>query len=139
MCGGIVGAFSSIPQGANRFPVPVKVHARTPVGLTLLRVLAYNLGRIGSYAAAGAMAGGLARGALKIAGLSSWQMLGYWLVNLMLVALGLYLMGVWRGLTYLELAGRGIWRHLQPLTKRLLPIDSSFKLFLAGALWGWLP
>jgi len=104
-----------------------------------IRVMSYNLGRIGSYAVAGAIAGGVARSARTLVGLSSVQMGGYWLANLMLVALGLYLIGAWQGLAYLELAGHGIWRRLQPLTKKLLPLDSSLKMVAAGGIWGWLP
>jgi len=57
----------------------------------------------------------------------------------MLVALGLYLMDVWRGLAQLEFAGQAIWRRIQPLTKFLLPLDSPLKLLAVGGLWGWLP
>jgi sulfite exporter TauE/SafE len=45
----------------------------------------------------------------------------YLLANLMLVALGLYLLGVTRALAFTERAGQHLWRHLQPLTRRFLP------------------
>jgi len=67
------------------------------------------------------------------------QTIGYWLVNLMLMALGLYLMNAWRSLAHLENLGRTAWRRIAPLTARLLPLDSPAKLVAMGALWGYLP
>ncbi|MFL6672683.1 MAG: sulfite exporter TauE/SafE family protein [Massilia sp.] len=137
MCGGIVGALSAMPAGAGprpAFPVPVRT-----AGAARLNVAAYNAGRILSYAAAGALAGGLTGSTRALAGLPALQLAGYWLANLMLLALGLYLMDVWRGLAWLEQGGRVLWRHLQPLTRALGPPDSPGKMFVAGTLWGWLP
>lgn len=143
MCGGIVGAISVASAPVPRFPVAVVADTGNRAGIgavdAVLRVMSYNAGRIGSYAAAGAIAGGVVRGARALAGVSGVQMGGYWLANLMLVALGLYLMGAWHGVAYLELAGQGIWKRVQPLTKKLLPLDSSWKMVAAGGIWGWLP
>ena len=143
MCGGIVGAFSLASASARRFPVAVVAGAEATAPINALdrtlRILSYNLGRIVSYAAAGAMAGGLANGARALAGVSFVQIGGYWLANLMLVALGLYLMDAWRGLAQLEAAGQTIWRRIQPLTKYLMPLDRLPKMLALGGLWGWLP
>lgn len=147
MCGGIVSAFSAASRPARSFPVAVAVVGiNSTQGSTqlsafdnALRVLAYNTGRIGSYAIAGAMAGGIASGVRSLSSLASLQIAGYWLANLMLVALGLYLMDAWRGLARLEAAGQIVWRHIQPLMKPLLPVDSVAKSFALGGLWGWLP
>ena len=140
MCGGIVGAFSrAAPRRA--FPVAIAVAAAPAMALDgAARVLAYNTGRIGSYMAAGALAGGLlGGGARQLAGAVPLQFAAYWLANLMLVALGLYLMNAWHGLARLESAGRLLWSRLQPLTRRLLPVDRPGKALALGALWGWLP
>jgi sulfite exporter TauE/SafE len=136
MCGGIVSAFSAAP--ARAFPVAVIALRRAP-SAALLRVLAYNSGRIASYAAAGALAGGLAGAARALVGLAVIESIGYWLANLMLVVLGLYLMDAWRGLAQLEQLGRSAWRRIEPVTALLLPLDSPLKLVAMGALWGWLP
>ena len=144
MCGGIVSAFSMAPSPSpsRAFPVAVAT-VRAPAAGNAARVLAltlaYNSGRIASYMTAGALAGGLAAGARTLAGLGSLQSIGYWLANLMLVALGLYLMDAWRGLDRLEVAGQQLWRHVRPLMTHLLPLDSVFKMFALGGLWGWLP
>ena len=144
MCGGIVSALSVVSAPARPFPVAVVAQAATMpaigvLGGTLLRVVSYNIGRIGSYAMAGALAGGIAGGARALTGLPAMQIVGYWLANLMLIALGLYLMDAWRGLARMEAAGQMLWRRIQPLTKHLLPLDSPLKMLAMGSLWGWLP
>jgi sulfite exporter TauE/SafE len=139
MCGGIVGAFSmAAPRRA--FPVAVAVANAPALAFDgALRVVAYNAGRIGSYMAAGAVAGGLLGGVRQLAGAAPLQLAAYWLANLMLVALGLYLMNAWHGLAKLESAGKLLWSRLQPLTRHLLPVDRPGKALALGALWGWLP
>ncbi len=121
MCGGIVGALS---MGA-------------PARWSML--LAYNAGRILSYAAAGAIAGALGAASLGLEGQMPIRLILYFLANLMLVALGLYLLGVTRALAFTERAGQSLWRLLQPLTRRFLPARSMAQAFPLGLLWGWLP
>jgi sulfite exporter TauE/SafE len=141
MCGGIVSAFSAVP--ARRFPVQViTLGRRAQVSGNIdiaIRTLAYNSGRIASYATAGALAGGLAGGARALSGIADLQMAGYWFANLMLVALGLYLMGAWLGLAKFEQAGQVLWRPVSKLMRGLLPLDTPLKMVAVGALWGWLP
>ncbi len=135
MCGGIVGALSSVPRP---FPVAV-LSVSGEVANLAMRGLAYNTGRIASYAAAGAIAAGLASGVGALAGASAVQAGGYWLANLMLVALGLYLMDAWRAVALVEQLGRGLWARVRPLARPLLPLDTPIKMLAAGAIWGWLP
>lgn len=122
MCGGLMGALT--------LAIPPEQRSRR-----LHLLLAYNLGRILSYAAAGLLLG-LAGVALA----SSPLALGLRVVAaLLLIAMGLYLAGWWSGLTRIEALGRGLWRHIQPLATRLLPVSSLPRALLLGALWGWLP
>ena len=121
MCGGIVGAMS--------------MGGKTGWGIHL----AYNAGRILSYAAAGAIAGALGAASLGLEGQVPVRMALYLIANLMLVALGLYLIGVTGALAFTERAGQALWRRLQPLTKRFLPVRSIAQAFPLGMLWGWLP
>jgi sulfite exporter TauE/SafE len=147
MCGGIVGAITaSAGRTVARASYPVVPIATAPASAAtapLLRVLAYNTGRIGSYMLAGAMAGGLAGGAQSLARLAGLQLGFYWLANLMLVALGLYLMNAWRGLAWLEHGGRMLWQRAQPamapLMQQLVPANRPHQVLALGALWGWLP
>lgn len=138
MCGGIVGALSVAAQPARKaFPLPVVSQPRAFDGAA--RVLAYNLGRIASYTMAGAIAGGAGQGVATLTRIAALQTAGYWLANLMLVALGLYLMNAWRGVAWLETFGQALWRRIQPLTRRFVPMDTPLKALALGGLWGWLP
>jgi sulfite exporter TauE/SafE len=139
MCGGIVSALSITAPGRRVFPIAL---AAAPGAVAIPgagRALAYNAGRIASYMTAGAIAGGLAAGARTLAGLAPLQAAGYWMANLMLVALGLYLLNVWSGLGRIEAAGQVLWRRVRPLTRHVLPADTTGKSFALGMLWGWLP
>ncbi|MBN6715201.1 sulfite exporter TauE/SafE family protein [Pseudomonas capsici] len=122
MCGGLMGALTlAIPkeQRSRRFRL----------------LMAYNLGRIFSYACAGLLLG-LAGWAVASSPLAMAMRV---IAALLLIAMGLYLAGWWSGLTRIERLGRGLWRHLQPVATRLLPISSLPRAMLLGALWGWLP
>lgn len=121
MCGGIVSALSV--GGPPRF----SLH------------LAYSSGRIFSYAVAGAIAGALGGLSLTLAGQLPVRIALYVLANLMLVALGFYLIGVTQSLAFTERLGRKLWVHVQPLSKRYLPARTVAQAFPLGLLWGWLP
>ncbi len=139
MCGGIVSAFSVVtPAAPTRKPFPIAV---TVAGSAsgMLRVLAFNAGRIGSYLLAGAFAAGLAGSLHALTHITQWQTAGYWLANLMLIALGASLMNLWHGLSRLEALGQILWRRVQPLMKHLLPVTSLWQAAALGGLWGWVP
>jgi len=141
MCGGIVGALSLAPGRTATLP-PVRVAASTPIAPAapaFRNLLAYNAGRVASYMLAGTLAGGLGQGARALAQLPALQAGAYWLANLMLAALGLYLMDAWRGLARLEQGGQLVWRRVQPLLRRIGPLDGARRMLAAGAVWGWLP
>ena len=121
MCGGIVGALS---MGG---PARWSLH------------LAYNSGRILSYALAGALVGALGAAGMALDGVAPVRIGLYLFANLMLVALGLYLLGATRVLAVTERLGQRVWRHLQPLTRRFLPARTAAQAFPLGMLWGWLP
>lgn len=121
MCGGIVGALS---MGA---PGRWSMH------------LAYNVGRILSYGLAGAIAGAVGAASLGLDSQVPMRLALYLLANLMLIALGLYLLGVTQALAFTERAGQLLWQRLQPLTRRFLPARTVAQAFPLGMLWGWLP
>lgn len=123
MCGGIVTAISAGMPGERR------------LGLQL----AYNSGRIGSYALAGTLAGAVGAGGIWLQGVFPLQQALYVLANLMLVALGLYLAGIWHGVLWLERMGSGIWKRLQPLSRPFFPVTTVPRALTVGAVWGWLP
>lgn len=121
MCGGIVGALS---MGA---PGRWSMH------------LAYNVGRILSYGLAGAIAGAVGAASLGLDSQVPMRLALYLVANLMLIALGLYLLGVTEALAFTERAGQLLWQRLQPLTRRFLPARTVAQAFPLGMLWGWLP
>jgi sulfite exporter TauE/SafE len=123
MCGGIVAAMSL--QGGRRQPLPFH--------------LGYNLGRVASYGIAGALAGLVGSAAFLSERLLPVQTGLYVLAQAVLILMGLYLAGLSRAVLRLEHVGGGLWRRLQPLFGRLLPIRDFPGALAAGAVWGWLP
>jgi sulfite exporter TauE/SafE len=122
------------------FPIAVVIQTRSvafaPEGS--LRVLAFNLGRIASYMVAGAMAG-LLGSIPALIHVTTLQSIGYWLANVLLIALGLTLMNLWHGLARVESLGLWMWRRVQPLIRRFLPVETMWQAAALGSLWGWVP
>ena len=129
MCGGIVGALS-FGLAASRRSDP---RAMLPL------LAAYNLGRIASYGLAGLLAGGL--GMLLASSLPVWyaQRALLLLAGLFMLGLGLYLGGWWFGLGRIERLGGALWRRIEPLARRWLPVRSASQALVLGTLWGWVP
>ena len=63
----------------------------------------------------------------------------YIAANVLLLLLGLYLAGISTAATKIEGIGKPIWKRLNPLLNKLLPIKSVPACFGVGVLWGWLP
>jgi len=128
MCGGIVGVLSlGLPErqrtGSARW----------------LYLLAYNAARVSSYTLAGALLGGIGWLAANWSGLHQLQQGLQLLAALFMVALGLYLGGWWQGLAQVERAGGLVWKRLEPLGRRFLPVKTPAQAFFLGLIWGWLP
>jgi hypothetical protein len=100
--------------------------------------LGYNLGRILSYAIAGAIAGGFGLSILSLLGPAGNTALRV-LAGLFLIAAGLYLSGWWMGMAHVEEIGARAWRKIAPFAKRLGSLDRPWKLVALGAIWGWIP
>lgn len=129
MCGGIVGALSfGLPQGT-----------RTGLAAQWPFLLAYNAGRIGSYALVGALAGGFGWFAANLVAVNAAQTVLSALAGLFMIALGFYLAGWWRGLARIERAGGAVWRKLEPFGRRLMPVRTTAQALRLGIIWGWLP
>lgn len=105
MCGGVAAAACGRPKAS----------------------LTFNLGRIATYAALGAVAGG-------IAAMSTFFAVALRpLAAIALVGLGLHLAGITNVFTKVEKLGSPLWKRIAPLTKR--PLHST----LLGAIWGFVP
>jgi sulfite exporter TauE/SafE len=128
MCGGIAGALElSARQGG------------ACAGGALRYPCLYNLGRIASYAAAGAIAGGLGGAALALANLPRARIIFALLAALVVIVMGLRLAAGLRQFGALDRAGAAAWRRIAPLTKGLFPVNTPARAFGVGLAWGWLP
>ena len=125
MCGGIAAAL-----GFAVDPERTSLAQRLPV------LLGYNLGRVVSYSAAGAIVGFL--GSLGNSYLELMPVLRT-VAAVLLVMMAFYLAGWWRGLVRLEKMGMGFWRLLQPIGRKLMPVKGPWGALALGAVWGWLP
>ncbi len=125
MCGGIGAAlsFGSSDSGGSQ----------------LTRLLFYNLGRISSYTIMGLVVGTMSYSVgsslLRQESLPILRLVA----GLMIILMGLYVAGWWRVLSRLEKIGGYLWRRLQPISSRFLPVRSVHSAFIVGCLWGWLP
>jgi uncharacterized protein len=123
MCGGIAAAFGL--SGAQKRPIAVPAAA--------------SLGRVLGYASLGGLLGWMG------GSVGGWlqQPAGIWVLRALaattLVLMGLQLAGWVRLLDRFASIGAPLWRRLQPLSRRLLPVDTIAKALAFGAIWGLLP
>ena len=129
MCGGIVGALTMTLPAATR----------SDTRGMLPYLAAYNAGRIASYGLAGALVGGLGFLAAHLGDLHLAQRALAVLAGALMIALGLYLGGWWRGVVALERGGAVLWRRLEPVGRRFLPVRTPARALGLGLVWGWLP
>ncbi|WP_250658003.1 sulfite exporter TauE/SafE family protein [Alkalimarinus coralli] len=126
MCGGITGALSmAIPTGEG-------YQKRL-----ITTLLFYNTGRIFSYSLAGFIVGSFGwllaeQGSFVFFALRN-------IAAVLLVLMGIYIAGWGNGLVIIEKTGGHLWKRIQPLSKKLLPVKSLKNALLLGTLWGWLP
>jgi hypothetical protein len=129
MCGGIVAVLTA--------GLPRERRGRVLAQLPFL--LGYNLGRIAGYTLAGAAMGALGLVALQFVPLHVAQRVLYSFAALVMVALGLYLGGWWQGLERIERLGALLWRRLEPLGRRFLPVRRPWQAAAVGLVWAFLP
>jgi sulfite exporter TauE/SafE len=129
MCGGIVGLLTmSLPDKVRQSYLRL-----TPY------LLIYNVGRISSYIVAGGLAGFLGEQFSQWLPLENPRIVAMWVSGLFMIALGLYIGAWWQALTLFEKAGNHIWRKIEPLGRRFLPVKHPLQALGLGLVWGWLP
>ena len=126
MCGGFAAALGMRLRHSPS-SLPIAAHA-----------VLYQLGRIGGYAAMGALCGTFGQALKSFMDFARIGGLLRLLSGALLVLVALRLLFRWNGLAMLERAGAGLWKSLQPLTRRL-PGNAALQTVLLGALWGFLP
>ncbi len=133
MCGGLVGAMTMSLQPEIR---------KQPAQLGLY-TFAYNFGRIASYVVAGLLVGFFGQALRDFLmpedGIAILRMIA----SILIIAMGFYIAG-WFPLfsqrfAQIEKLGVPLWKKLQPIGQRLLPVQNIWQAFLFGAVWGWLP
>ncbi|NND90243.1 MAG: sulfite exporter TauE/SafE family protein [Granulosicoccus sp.] len=147
MCGGIVSALGMMQQrpmsGYPRFPVSVvaagsstlKTHTVSP----LVAVASYNLGRIATYTLLGALAGGVGSVAWMMHSILPVQQVAYFIGNVLVILMGLYVFGFRRIGVLVESWGSPVWKLVRPLATSRLQGAGHVNSILAGSLWGLVP
>ncbi|WP_435103210.1 sulfite exporter TauE/SafE family protein [Arhodomonas sp. AD133] len=127
MCGGISAALG-MGAGGNASAMRLAGYASL-----------YNLGRIGSYIGAGAVAGAVGTWLGIGFDVADWATALRMVAGAVIIAIGLQLGFGWRLLAPVERAGFRVWRHLAPLARSLMTARNPARALALGALWGWLP
>ena len=128
MCGGIIGVL-------HNGIVDLAGAKKQQIGYSL----AFNGGRLASYAVAGMIAATLGSSLIALIGMQRSHALMQMTAGTFMLLLGLSIAGWWSGLNRIESFGYRFWRRLQPLTRLFIPIRSKIRALLLGVLWGWLP
>jgi sulfite exporter TauE/SafE len=125
MCGSVIGALTlSLPSEIRESQTKMFPY-----------VFNYNLGRLISYASAGAVVGLLSSPLTEFNG----HLVLRYLSIIVMISMGLYLAGWFPRFAYMERMGAPIWRWLQPIGQKLLPVRRLPQAFFLGMVWGWLP
>ncbi len=129
MCGSIIGSLT----------LSLKPEIRNNKSALFPYVLNYNLGRIFSYAIAGALVG-IAETLLTLPfaaghGHRVLQILS----SLFMVSAGLYIAGWFPRFAYVEKIGSHFWKLIEPFGRKLIPVSNRTQAYLFGMIWGWLP
>ena len=124
MCGGISGLFAvnaSIRSMRQQIPLAI----------------AYNTGRIATYAFLGIVVAMLGRGAVSsIPDLAAPVRLAS---GVLIILVGLQVAFGWRLLSLVENVGARLWRRVAPAAKGLVPVENLLQALGLGLIWGLLP
>lgn len=126
MCGGISASLSmALPTGSG--------YRRRQTFM----LLAFNGGRIASYVVIATLVALLStRAADQYASLGPMLRT---LAGCLLILMGLSMGQWWQGIRYVERLGAPVWQRISPLTRKVMPVDRTWKALALGGLWGWLP
>lgn len=125
MCSGIMGALS--------------LNIRRESARVWPFLVAYNVGRVVSYGAAGVVLGAFGHTLMAAVPGTNVTSVGGRVAALFMVMLGLFLGGWWRALGRLEVWGGRIFAHVRPIGQRFLPVKTLPQALGLGLVWGFLP
>jgi sulfite exporter TauE/SafE len=129
MCGGVVA------MTCSALPLQRRRRWRHQLGYAL----AYNAGRITSYAAAGGLAGAVGGAVLCFGAFERLQLGLRVFAALAMLASGLAIAGFGGAWRWMERVGQPLWRRVAPLARSILPVRSPLHAVALGLLWGWMP
>lgn len=129
MCGSIIGTLT----------LSLKPEIRNNKKTLFGYVLNYNLGRVFSYTLAGLLLGSIEAILTLPLGLEHGHRVLQLFSALIMVSAGLYIAGWFPRFAYIEKAGAGLWKQLEPYGRKLIPVKTRLHAFLFGMIWGWLP
>jgi len=124
MCGGISGLFAAGATVAS---------FRTQLPLAI----AYNLGRIGSYAFLGVMVAMI--GSTTVSAIPALTAPVRLASGVLIILVGLQVAFNLRLLAPVEKIGAKLWNKLVPHARGLIPATSATRAVGLGLIWGWLP
>jgi len=129
MCGGLVGAMTmSLTPDIRKNNAQLGFYT-----------LAYNTGRISSYVFAGFLVGYFGQVLRDFLMPDDGIAVLRLIASLLIIAMGFYIAGWFPQFARIEKIGTPLWKILQPVGQRLLPVKNIWQAFLFGAVWGWLP
>jgi sulfite exporter TauE/SafE len=130
MCGAIVGILSNnLPEHVQKNPKQVATYQLT-----------YNIGRIFSYATMGLIFASFATILASNIGMGKFEMIMRIFASVMMILIGFFIAGLGNKIiNKIETLGQGLWRKLQPLSQRFIPVKNLKNAFLFGFLWGGIP
>jgi sulfite exporter TauE/SafE len=129
MCGGIIGALS--------LSLPEDIRQRRQRHVFFISL--YNLGRILSYSFAGLVVGYIGAEAAAYTDMSGGPSILRHTGAVLMIAIGLYLAGWLPQLSKIERIGAPLWKLLEPIGRKLVPVTTMPRALLYGLVWGWLP
>ncbi|MCO4093185.1 MAG: sulfite exporter TauE/SafE family protein [Acidovorax sp.] len=138
-CGALVGAGAdkpAAPGGDAGAGVPVRWADQRPVKRPwhrTWRMLAFQIGRIGGYAAVGALAAAAMDSLAWLTQQATALRPAWTLMHVAVMGWGLMMMVQSRQPQWVEEAGRAVWGKVQPLVR------SHRGLMTTGFLWGLMP
>ena len=124
MCGGISGLFAVNAAAAS-------LKTQVP------KAIAYNLGRVLTYAILGFLVALLGKTMVgSIPKLAAPVRLAS---GLLIILIGMQVAFNWRVLAPIENAGAKLWRMIAPSAEGFLPVQSATQALGLGLVWGFLP
>ena len=129
MCGSIIGTLT----------LSLKPEIRDKKSTLFPYVLTYNLGRITSYTVAGILIGAIEFILTRPLGEGHGHRVLQILSALIMAGAGFYIAGWFPQFAYIEKSGSWIWKKLEPLGRKLIPVQTLTHGYLFGMVWGWIP